>query len=163
MHDAFNYKFSNIFSNLYKLYSLTFSVTASWSDESLIFSVSFSPLPFFSFLFFFFFLHFWLFYLVLGSYWLLGFLLLFFLSSFLHIYIYIYICIYFKVFMGSWKLLGWLAGIGMGEVRGAQAKIQGAQAFFMKILYTKKKIFWTQGGPGPPLPSAWVRPCFGIK
>ena len=29
----------------------------------------------------------------------------------------------------------------------------------MKILYTKKKIFWTQGGPGPPLPSAWVRPC----
>ena len=64
--------------------------------------------------------------------------------------------------MGSWKLLGWLAGIGMGEVRGTQAKNQGAQAFFMKILYTKKKKFWTQGGRGPPLPSAWVRPCIYV-
>ena len=65
--------------------------------------------------------------------------------------------------MGSWKLLGWLAGIGMGEVRGAQAKNQGAQAFFMKILYTKKKKIWTQGGAGPPLPSAWVRPWLDGK
>ena len=55
---------------------------------------------------------------------------------FTHTHIYIYIYIFFKVFMGSWKLLGWLAGTGMGEVRGAQAKNQGAQAFFMKILYT---------------------------
>ena len=45
--------------------------------------------------------------------------------------------------MGSWKLLGWLAGIGMGEVRGAQA-------FFMKILYTKKKKFLDPGGARAP-------------
>ena len=67
-----------------------------------------------------------------------------------HTYIYIYIYIYFKVFMGSWKLLGWLAGTGMGEVRGAQAKNQGAQAFFMKILYTKKKKFLDPGGARAP-------------
>ena len=52
--------------------------------------------------------------------------------------------------MGSWKLLGWLAGIGMGEVRGAQAKNQGAQAFFMKILYTKKKKILDPGGARAP-------------
>ena len=102
------------------------------------------PSPFLFFSFFLFFLHFWLFYLVLGSYWLLGFFFFFFLFSFLHIYI------FFKVFMGSWKLLGRLAGIGMGEVRGAQAKNQGAQAFFMKILYTKKKKFLDPGGARAP-------------
>ena len=48
-------------------------------------------------------------------------------------YIYIYI---FKVFMGSWKLLGWLAGIGMVEVRGARAKNQGGPSLFLKILHT---------------------------
>ena len=76
----------------------------------------------------------------------------FFFLFYTHTHIYIY----FKVFMGSWKLLGWLAGIGMGEVRGAQAKNQGTQAFFMKILYTKKKIFGPRGGPGPlcPLPGS---------
>ena len=38
----------------------------------------------------------------------------------------------------------------MGEVRGAQAKNQGAQAFFMKILYTKKKKFLDPGGARAP-------------
>ena len=52
--------------------------------------------------------------------------------------------------MGFWKLLGWLAGTGMGEVRGAQAKNQGAQAFFMKILYTKKKNILDPGGARAP-------------
>ena len=152
MHDAFNYKFSNIFSSLYKLYSLTFSVTASRCDGSLTFSVSLSPLPFFSFIFFFF-------SFISGfSIWFWGLTdcYVFFFFFYTHTYIYIYIYFFFKVFMGSWKLLGWLAGIGMGEVRGAQAKNQGAQALFMKILYTKKKNFWTQGGPGPlcPLPGS---------
>ena len=84
------------------------------------------------------------------------FFFLFYTHTHTHTHIYIYIYIYFKVFMGSWKLLGWLAGIGMGEVRGAQAKNQGTQAFFMKILYTKKKIFGPRGGPGPlcPLPGS---------
>ena len=38
----------------------------------------------------------------------------------------------------------------MGEVRGAQAKNQGAQAFFMKILYTKKKKILDPGGARAP-------------
>ena len=65
-----------------------------------------------------------------------------------HTHTHIYIYIYIKVFMGSWKLLGWPVVIGMGE--GGQAKNQRAQAFFMKILYTKKNKIWTQGGARAP-------------
>ena len=69
--------------------------------------------------------------------------------------------------MGSLKLLGLLAGWdrdGWGEGSwtknqgGAQAKNQGAKLFFWKILHTKKKNFWAQGGPEPPFPFTWVRP-----
>ena len=123
----------------------TLSLSLSRRDGSLTFSISLSPLPFSSFLFFIF---------SFVSAFLFGFGVLLtarFSSFFLFFYIYIYI----KAFMGSWKLLDWPVGIGMGE--GGQAKNQRAQIFFMKILYTKKKIFWTPG-PGPPLPSAWVRP-----
>ena len=123
----------------------TLSLSLSQHDGSLTFSVSLSPLPFFSFLFFFF---------SFVSAFLFGFGVLL-TARFSSFYLFIYLHIYIKVFMGSWKLLGWPVGIGMGE--GGQAKNQRAQAFFMKILYTKKKNFLTQGGPGPPLPSAWVR------
>ena len=49
----------------------------------------------------------------------------------------------------------------MVKVRGAQAKNQGGPSLFLKILHTKYIYiyFGTQGGPGPPLPSTWVRPC----
>ena len=119
---------------------------ASRRDVSLTFSISLSSLPFFSF--FSFFLRFWLFRLILESTTVLGFLLL--LLFFFLFYIYIYI----KVFMGSWKLLSWPAGIGMVEVRGPELKIKGAELktkrpkpFFLKILHTKKKKNF---GPGPP-------------
>ena len=63
-------------------------------------------------------------------------------------------------------LAGWWAG-GPGGVHdilggGPSKKLRGTQALFFcsqKILLAKKKFFWAQGGPGPPLGSTWVRPC----
>ena len=61
--------------------------------------------------------------------------------------------------MGSLKLLGWLAGWdrdGWGE--GGWTKNQGgAQAFFWKILHTKKKKFWARAPFALRLgPSLWL-------
>ena len=133
-------------------------VTAWWVSHFLCLALS-SPFLFLSF--FLFFLRFWLLCLVLGSYWLLGFLLLLLLLLLPFFFFFTYI--YFKVFMGSWKLLGWPIGIGMVEVRGARVKNRGGQSLFLKILHTKKKKFWTQGGLGPPLPSTWVHPWVQIQ
>ena len=134
-------------------------VTAWWVSHFLCLALS-SPFLFLSF--FLFFLRFWLLCLVLGSYWLLGFLLLLLLLLLLPFFFF-FTYIYFKVFMGSWKLLGWPIGIGMVEVRGARVKNRGGQSLFLKILHTKKKNFWTQGGLGPPLPSTWVHPWVQIQ
>ena len=49
----------------------------------------------------------------------------------------------------------------MGEVRGAQAKNQGAQAFFMKILYTKKKKILDPGGARAPF-ALCLGPSLGL-
>ena len=128
--------------------SLSYSLSPSRLSLSFLFFFSFFP-SFLAFLFGF------------GVLLTVRFSSFFFLFSFLHIYI------YFKVFMGSWKLLDWLAGIGMGEVRGAQAKNQGPKLFLWKFYILKKKIFGPRGGPGPlcPLPgsvpaSSWT---LGLK
>ena len=124
----------------------TLSLSLSQRDGSLTFSVSLSPLPFFSFLFFFF---------SFVSAFLFGFgvLLTARFSSF-YLFIYLHIYIYIKVFMGSWRLLGWPAGIGMGE--GGKLKTKGPKLFLWKFYILKKKIFGPRGGPGPlcPLPGS---------
>ena len=122
----------------------TFSLSLSQCDGSLTFSVSLSPLPFFSFLFFFF---------SFASAFLFGFGVLL-TARFSSFYLFIYLHIYIKVFMGSWKLLGWPAGIGMGE--GAKLKTKGPKLFLWKFYILKKKFFGPRGGPGPlcPLPGS---------
>ena len=128
--------------------TLSLSPSQRHGVMGLSLSLSHSRLSLSFLLFFLFFLHFWLFYLVLGSYWLLGFLLFFFFFFyFLKIYI------FFKVFMGSWKLLGWLTGIGIGEVRGPELKTKGPKLFLWKFYILKKKKILDPG---------WARAPFAL-
>ena len=134
-------------------------VTTWWVSHFLCLTLI-SPFLFFLFfiflfLFYFFFPSFLAFPFGFEVYYCAGFSSFFFFSL-------LYIYIYFKVFMGSWKILGLRAGIGMIEVGGwaktqggPELKTKGLKPFFLKKIYIlKKKNFGPRGGPGPlrPLP-----------